>query len=149
MILMFITMKKFLELPSFRKSLYIETLLNLARARVLRSRTFIKVAPHLGEESKETPLTISSDQFIIKEISRTIDIMSKYTFWQSTCLVQAIAAMKMLEKRKIESTLYLGTARDEDGKMIAHAWLRSGRFYVTGRANMTKFTPVRSFAKFI
>ena len=42
--------------------------------------------------------------------------MSRYTFWESQCLVKAIAAMKMLERRQIESTLYLGTAKDENGK---------------------------------
>ena len=39
--------------------------------------------------------------------------MSRYTFWESQCLVKAIAGMKMLERRHIESTLYLGTAKDE------------------------------------
>ena len=34
----------------------------------------------------------------------------------------------MLEKRHIESTLYLGTAKDNHGELIAHAWLRSGSF---------------------
>ena len=61
-------------------------------------------------------------------ISQAIHIVSKYTFWESQCLVKAIAAMRMLEKRGIESTLYLGTAKDESGKIIAHAWLRSGFF---------------------
>ena len=62
--------------------------------------------------------------------------MSRYTFWESQCLVKAIAAMKMLERRQIESTLYLGTAKDENGKLIAHAWLRSGPFYITGAEGM-------------
>ena len=61
--------------------------------------------------------------------------MSKYTFWESQCLVKAIAGMKMLERRQIESTLYLGTAKDELGKLIAHAWLRSGPFILRVRRN--------------
>ena len=73
--------------------------------------------------------------------------MSRYTFWESQCLVKAIAAMKMLERRQIESTLYLGTAKDEKGKLIAHAWLRSGPFYITGAEVMEKFTVVSKFAK--
>ena len=53
--------------------------------------------------------------------------MSKYTFWESQCLVKAIAGMKMLERRNIESTLYLGTAKDAKGQMYrSDAWLRSG-----------------------
>ncbi|MNR36049.1 hypothetical protein D3C85_1539370 [compost metagenome] len=73
--------------------------------------------------------------------------MSKYTIWDSKCLVRAIAAMKMLHRRQIDSTLYLGTTRDESKKMIAHAWLRSGRYYVTGKEEMERFTVVGKFAK--
>ena len=76
---------------------------------------------------------MQSNRMILKNISQAIHIMSRYTFWESQCLVKAIAGMKMLERRKIESTLYLGTAKDENGKMIAHAWLRSGPFYITGQ----------------
>ena len=53
----------------------------------------------------------------------------------------------MLEKRGIESTLYLGTAKDESGELIAHAWLRSGPYFVTGAEGMEKFTVVGKFAK--
>jgi hypothetical protein len=73
--------------------------------------------------------------------------MSRYTIWESQCLVKAIAAMKMLEKRQIESTLYLGTAREESGELIAHAWLRSGPYYITGYEEMARFTVVGKFAK--
>ena len=66
---------------------------------------------------------------------------------ESECLVKAIAGMKMLEKRNIESTLYLGTAKDENGELIAHAWLRSGPFYISGAEVMERFTVVAKFAK--
>ena len=52
----------------------------------------------------------------LASISQAIHLMSRYTFWESECLVKAIAGMKMLEKRNIESTLYLGTAKDENGE---------------------------------
>lgn len=97
---------------------------------------------------EETPLTLeSSHKKILSEISQAINITSKYTFWESQCLVKAIAAMKMLERRNIESTLYLGTAKDENGKLLAHAWVRSGPFYVTGYEIMDKFIVVGKFAK--
>ena len=57
--------------------------------------------------------------------------------------------MKMLERRKIESTLYLGTGKDEDGSFAAHAWLRSGPYYVTGANGMERYTVVGKFAKII
>lgn len=89
------------------------------------------------------PLNIET----IQNISHSLHIMSRYTWWESKCLVMAIAAMKMLERRQIESTLYLGTARDEKGKMIAHAWLRSGSYYITGANEIERYTIVAKFAK--
>ena len=94
----------------------------------------------------ETSFTNTSNEKILKQISVAINIMSRHTFWESQCLVKAIAGMKMLEKRKIESTLYLGTAKEKNGQLIAHAWLRSGPYYLTGFEGMNKFTVVGKFA---
>ncbi len=47
------------------------------------------------------------------------------------CFVRALTARKILMKRGINSTLYMGVAL-EDGKMTAHAWLRCGQLFVTG-----------------
>ena len=130
------------------KLLIIEAFLLLGRARILKAIPFAKVAPSLGQHMGETSFSYKeSNRKILKQISNAIDIMSKYTFWESQCLVRAIAAMKMLERRNIDSTLYLGTARDESGELIAHAWLRSGPFYITGSEGMEKFTVVGKFAK--
>ena len=128
--------------------LFIEAFLFLAWARILKSIPFSKVAPKLGKQMCETPLESNlTDMKILKHISQAVNIMSKYTFWESQCLVKAIAAMKMLERRNIENTLYLGTAKDEKGKLIAHAWLRSGSYLLTGAEEMRKFNMVGCFAK--
>ncbi|WP_117168571.1 lasso peptide biosynthesis B2 protein [Paraliobacillus sediminis] len=142
-------LKKVVSLPFDKKRLYIEVFVLLAWARILKALPFGRVAPSLGEKSVETSETIATSPSLISDISKAIALISRYTFWESACLVQAIAAMKMLERRKIESTLYLGTARDKEGKMIAHAWLRSGPFYVTGSSVMHNFTVVSVFGKFI
>lgn len=140
--------RNFLRLNFKTKLLLIEAFLHLGRARYLKSISFSKVAPSLGEQMKETSYTsISSDKEVLDSISRAIHIMSRYTFWESQCLVKAMAGMKMLERRKIDSTLYLGTAKDENGELIAHAWLRSGPFYITGAEVMDRFTVVSKFAK--
>lgn len=128
--------------------LFLEALINLGWARILVNLPFSKVAPSLGTPMHETSnMHMDTNRITLRQISDAIDIMSKYTFWESKCLVKAIAGMKMLNRRRIESTLYLGTAKDESNKMIAHAWLRSGHFYVTGKEGMEKFTVVGKFAK--
>ncbi|MCJ8009110.1 lasso peptide biosynthesis B2 protein [Lederbergia wuyishanensis] len=147
-------MKAFTKLVTFLKLkpatllLLIEAFFFLGWARILKKLPFNKIAPSLGEHMKETSqFLIEGNNKSIKNISNAIHIASKYTFWESQCLVKAIAGMKMLERRGIDSTLYLGTGRDNDGKMIAHAWLRSGPLYISGAEGMEQFTIVSMFAK--
>jgi hypothetical protein len=128
--------------------LFIEAFLFLGWARLLKAMPFSKVAPKLGKQMCESPHEANlTDLKILKHISQAVNIMSKYTFWESQCLVKAIAAKKMLERRNIENTIYLGTAKDEHGQLIAHAWLRSGSFLLTGAEDMRKFTVIGSFSK--
>lgn len=132
------------------KLLLIEAFFLLGWARVLKSMSFSKVAPLLGEHMIETSLNLDeSKKQLLKNVSDAVNLMSRYTFWESMCLVKAIAAMKMLERRHIESTIYLGTAKDKTGKMIAHAWLRSGPFYITGAEVMDQFFVVSKFGKIL
>lgn len=132
------------------KILLLESYYRLGKARLGKVSSFSKVAPSLGIKMEETPYeTNDLERKTLRMISQAIHIVSKYTFWESQCLVKAIAAMRMLEKRGIESTLYLGIAKDESGELIAHAWLRSGSFYVTGAEEMEKFTVVSKFAKML
>lgn len=141
-------LRMFLSLNMKTKLLFLEAFIFLGWARVLKNITFSKVASSLGDYMCETSSThIQPHGDTLKKVSEAISIMSRYTFWESQCLVKAIAGMKMLEKRHIESTLYLGTSKDSHGELIAHAWLRSGSFYVTGSEGMEKFTVVGSFAK--
>lgn len=140
----------FISLDIKTMFLLIEAFIYLGWARILKMMPFYKVAPSLGTHMGETSLSYSeANRTILRNVSEVVHIMSRHTFWESQCLVRAIAAMKMLERRRIESTLYLGTAKDEAGKMIAHAWLRSGPFYITGAEEMKRFTVVSKFSKTI
>jgi hypothetical protein len=140
--------KSFLLLNKKTKVLFCEAFIFLGWARVLKMKKFSRIAPGLGEYMGETHHdVIESERQIIKDISSAIHLMSRYTFWESQCLVKGIAGLKMLERREIDSTLYLGTTREIDGKLVAHAWLRSGPFYVSGAEEMKRFTVVSMFAK--
>lgn len=120
----------------------------LAWARLLKSISFSRMAPRLGEYMSETSrLREPSHEILLLQISQAILKVSRHTWWDSQCLVMAIAGMTMLKRRGIPSTLYLGTAKDECGKMIAHAWLRSGNVILTGAKGMERFTVVAAFGK--
>lgn len=56
------------------------------------------------------------------------------------CLPQALAARWMLERRGIQSSLFLGTQRDEAGHPRFHAWLKVGEEWVTGLCDESSYT---------
>lgn len=97
-----------------------------------------------GEESPEAekPWKYKYSYNVSKVVNR---ICSK-TAWESKCLVRALTAQKLLKNKGINSTLYLGCGFDE-GKMVAHAWLRVGSFYVTG-GDGTNYSIVDKFKAF-
>jgi hypothetical protein len=142
------TLRTFSLLQTTEMLLLIEAFLLLGMVRLLIFLPFSKISTLLGSHMDETPPTSNLSHLQLqklKNIKHAIEIMSRYTFWESKCLVKAISAMIMLKRRKIESTLYLGTAKEE-GDLVAHAWLRSGEYYVAGSEVMRKFTVVAYFA---
>jgi Transglutaminase-like superfamily len=129
------------------KILLIEAYFYLMWARLLKILPFAKISTNLGSYMEETSSEMeSSNLTTINKISQSIQIMSRYTVWESQCMVKAIAGMKMLKKRNIESTIYFGTRKNENGSLVAHAWLRSGPLYISGVEGMNRFTVVGKFA---
>lgn len=98
----------------------------------------------LGKEHAESPENLFINDMVIK-ISRAIVRGRKAFPWKTLCLCEAVTAKIMLNRRQVVSTLYLGVAK-EKGTLIAHAWLRCGASYVTGKRGMEKFTVVSTFA---
>jgi len=140
--------RNFAILEFHKKLLFAEAFFYLALARMLIMLPFPKVAPLLGTHMQETPLTMQEyDRALLTDIQEAVNRMANHTWWDSKCLVKAIAAMHMLSRRKQNSTLYLGTAKGEEGNLIAHAWLRSGNCYITGQESRRKFKVLSTFAK--
>ena len=121
-----------------RRSLTIKAIFYAAVAR-FRIRFFpgSKLHRYLGENGVETP----AEELIDKELRRNFRFVAdrvasaaKRMPWESKCLVQAMVAQRLLRDYGMKSTLYLGVGRDEkeNGKMVAHAWVRCGIHYVCG-----------------
>ena len=84
----------------------------------------------LGAETcdKIKPWQVKYAYWVAKNVNRVCE----HTPWESKCLVRALTARKLLNEKGIPSTLYLGVGKDENGAMVAHAWIRTGSYYVTG-----------------
>jgi hypothetical protein len=74
---------------------------------------------------------------------------AQFTPWQSTCLVQVLAAQRMLQQRHIAGAFYLGAAtgsgEDEGQVLSAHAWLKCDNEFITGEPGHERFTVVTTF----
>ena len=70
------------------------------------------------------------------------------TPWQSTCLAQALAGARMLQRRKIACSIALGVARSAQTpeSLEAHAWLSCGNEILTGAAGSDRYNVVARFA---
>lgn len=87
---------------------------------------------YIGKKGQESPeVAPVEDVRRAYRVGRQVCRIANHTPWESKCLVRALTARKILAQKGIPTTLYLGVGKEE-GKMVAHAWLRCGECYVTG-----------------
>ena len=113
-----------------------ETILSYLYSAFFRMQIlFVKpkyLQKHWGTEGKESAEDEEKEVYKYEaSISRIVNRTCEKTKWESKCLVRALTAQKLLKRKGIHSTMYLG-CRLEKGKMVAHAWLRCGKLFVTG-----------------
>jgi len=74
---------------------------------------------------------------LLRKISVAVSRANKLSFWKNVCLVKSFTARFMLQRRNIGSVMYLGLQFKNGRELIAHAWLVSGKSYITpkGRTN--------------
>lgn len=140
--------KVFLKMPLIDKKMFLEAyiLSGIYRFTILVI-PFKKLRKYIGVYKKESSREIPTDNYkVARKVLNAVNIATKRTPWESKCLVRALTAQKMLKKRKIYTTLYLGVGKDKENKMLAHAWLRCGEVILTGGAEMNRFQEVAKFS---
>jgi hypothetical protein len=141
--------KIFIYLSGLSKKLLVEAVVYSALARLVISTVpFKKYKNYIGKYNEETPYEIENEKYVvIKKIAWAIRVVCTRTPWECKCLVQALAAQRMLKKRNIKSTIYLGLKKDQKDNLNAHAWLRCGQEFVTGGYCRNKYVEVARFVK--
>lgn len=105
------------------------------------------IAPILGQKNQTSSLEVSRDTLTkATKIGYIVNTSSRFTPWESKCLVRAITAILLLRLLRIPCTLYLGMGKDASNKLIAHAWLRCGEVIITGAEESMNFKSVINFA---
>jgi hypothetical protein len=138
---------KLLHLSTFEKKLLFRVTFTSiwikAIVLVFPLRWYSKI---LGIEHTVSPIDpVTNADHIVFKLSQSIIRSRKILPWKSNCLVDAITAKIILNHGGINSTIYFGVTK-ENGAIKAHAWLRCGTIYVTGKRGMEKFVVVSTFA---
>ena len=102
-------------------------------AKVLvHSIAFRYLTKMIGRQSVESPELIdAAGSRVMTDVGWALRAIGRRVETLRQCLPQAIAAHWMARRRKVTSTIYLGTRR-EAGTLSAHAWLRAGNRFVVG-----------------
>lgn len=142
--------QKFLRRRGRERLLFLEALAGLCWDRVrVRCVPFRRIAPGLGAPQRETPAAISPAQRAVAvDVSWAVQAAARHAPLRFVCLPQALTAQRMLRRRGIAATLYLGVSPDRENRdtLAAHAWLRAGDKIVTGESEAARHRPLAWFA---
>lgn len=144
----------FLAAPSARRRLALEAGCELLRARVLTLCPATVYSASLGRlvegDDPEAVLLADTRRDEAAEIGRVVASVGGRLPFRAECLQQAIAVRRMLRRREISATVYLGIARDRgdraEARQAAHAWVKVGTRVVSGDGMLEKFAIVARFA---
>jgi hypothetical protein len=103
----------------------------------------------LGVRGRKDDSVITAEQMkVVMKVKSAVIGVSKYTPWESKCMVQAVAAKWLLEKYNIPSTIYFGIMKDpqKNSELKAHAWLIVGEYVMTGREGHRAFKVVNYYS---
>jgi len=134
---------KGIRLPLGRKALLAEAWISLgvARGSVL-CLPFRWIAP--GLRSGRNGASVPPADYL-ELLGWTVRTAGRFTPWKSNCLAQAIAAKRMLQRRRLGSTLYLGVRKSEQ-ELEAHAWLKAESVTLTGGSEIEGYAVVSRFS---
>jgi len=122
---------KFLKLSGREKMLFLEAVvLHLWIGLLLKVIPFKRIPRFFASPKSKVE---SPDAKVIELIRDAVARANRVSPWRNRCLVSSLAGRCMLRSRRIQSQISLGVAKGSDGKMVAHAWLRSGEIEIVER----------------
>ena len=145
--------QKFLVLDWQHKKLFLQAYLVLGKVRYsLLTRPFKKLVAGLDVsrvDVVQAPLEPSARATALA-VGWAVRTAANFTPWESTCLVQVLAAQRLLQKRGIAGVFYIGAtnsgAKDEAPGFLAHAWLKCNGEFITGESGCRNYTVISSFS---
>jgi hypothetical protein len=142
------SLRTVLDMPWADRMAVLEAAALCGWAQLLLRRPFKDLAPRLGVVGQESAAVdlLAEKRHAALRVQRAISRAARCMPWDCKCLVQAIVARTMLDRRGIDGTLYLGVKRGGAQGIEAHAWIRTGMWLITGGHDTFSYSPVSAFA---
>lgn len=121
---------------------------------LVRCRPFRRVAAALGTAAAplEPPPQVALsavDARRARDIGWAVHALAR-RLPQLTCLMQVLAARRMLRRRGIAATTFLGILADRPAAasdpLLAHAWLYCGTRVIVGDGDLSQYRVIASFS---
>jgi len=132
---------KFLNLNPSERGLVIGALFHLAAIRIglwaLPLQQLIKRLPPMAVARDDGR---ASNALPAERIAWAIRAVSRYLPGTGNCLAQSLTAQTMLARRGYSSQLRIGVAKDDSGRLKAHAWVECEGKIVIGAAGAAQYT---------
>ena len=140
--------KRFFALTGEEKKLFVEAYVTLGLMRAALLLFSFKRLTRSLEQQKDIGEMIPPGDHKLKsaiEVGNAIMRAAAHTPWESACLVQALTAQRMLQKRGIPGVFYLGAMKEEGDEFKAHAWSQCGDRIITGGKGHEAFAVLSVF----
>ena len=120
-----------MSLPNGRKLLAGKAIFYLYFVKFLLLIVPVKTAMNLTLKKRKGRR--SERQVSLMAVRQALGDADRLSFWKNRCLVKSIAGRWMLQRGGLDSRISFGVRHDDEGKLITHAWLKSGDFEVVGK----------------
>jgi hypothetical protein len=134
--------QKFLALKKAEKQLFFEALWWQYYTRfLLIFIPFRRILKHFSgpEPGRDLPRAKSRGESPLETLENIKTATARanlLALWKNRCLVQSLAARRMLSRRGIASTLHFGMTAVQHQNPTAHAWLTVGDFEVVNKGTV-------------
>jgi len=99
-----------------------------------------------AEEAESNALLTETQKRKLVKVRKNLFRANKLLLKSSRCFALSLALKKMLARRGVPASLYLGVNKANEGNLQAHAWVKSGKILIYGGKNAAeKYTRLVSF----
>ena len=135
----------FLRAPLRGKLLAVEAAWQLLRARIDTARPASHYTPLFGRQDHDAPAPSEEQEILAERIGAIVARAALWMPFRAQCLQQVLAMRRMLDRRGVPATVYLGVEHgqaDAARGRRAHAWVRTGNRIVNGNIELDRYAVV-------